>query len=158
ITSRPRHVLARMVRIDRELRAKSWPNASTLARLLEVNERTIQRDLDCLRDQMGAPIEYDPSRHGYYYREKTYRLAFPQVSEGECLALFLGERLLQQYKGTPLAEDLQKLFDKITVLLPNQVSLHADALDQAYSVRTQTTDPGEVVLFRQLIRAVRDGR
>src|SRR3989442_14445030 len=119
----PRHVLLRLVRIDGELRSKRWPNAATLARLLEVTERTIHRDIDCLRDQLGAPIEYDSSRHGYYYREESYRLALPQVSEGECLALFLAERLLQQYKGTPLADDLQRLFQKITVLLPNAVPL-----------------------------------
>ena len=92
----PRHVLVRLVRIDSELRSKKWPNATTLARLFEVTERTIHRDIDCLRDQLGAPIEYDSSRHGYYYREESYRLALPQVTEGECLALFLAERLLEQ--------------------------------------------------------------
>ena len=109
----PRHVLVRLVRIDGELRSKRWPNAATLARLLEVTERTIHRDIDCLRDQLGAPIEYDSSHHGYYYREESYHLALPQVTEGECLALFLAERLLRQYKGLPLAGDLQRLFKKI---------------------------------------------
>src|SRR5712692_7844444 len=101
----PRHLLVRLVRVVGDLLSRRSPNATSLAKLLEVNERTIHRDIDCLRDQLGAPIEYDQSRHGYYYREETYRLALPQVSEGECLALFLAERLLQQYKGTPLADD-----------------------------------------------------
>jgi proteasome accessory factor B len=154
----PRHLLVRLARIDGELRAKHWPNAATLAKLLEVNERTVHRDIDCLRDQLGAPIEYDPSRHGYYYREETYRLSLPQITEGECLALFLGERLLQQYKGMPIADDLQRLFEKITVLLPNSVSLSPEHLAQAYSVRTQPVDPGDPDHFRMLMRAVRDGR
>jgi predicted DNA-binding transcriptional regulator YafY len=154
----PRPVLVRLVRIDGELRSKRWPNASTLARLLEVTERTIHRDIDCLRDQLGAPIEYDYSRHGYYYREESYRLALPQVTEGECLALFLAERLLQQYRRTPLAADLERLFHKITVLLPQTISLHPDLLAQAYSIRTQPTDTGQADCFRGLIRAVRDGR
>src|SRR5712692_1108814 len=153
----PRHVLVRLVRIDGELRSKRWPNAATLARLLEVTERTIHRDIDSLRDQLGAPIEYDSSRHGYYYREDSYRLALPQVTEGECLALYLAERLLQQYKGMPLADDLQRLFEKITVLLPEAISLHPEHLAQAYSVRAQPADPGDAERFRQLIHAVRDG-
>jgi len=41
----PRPVLVRLVRIDGELRSKHWPNATTLARLLEVTERTIHRDI-----------------------------------------------------------------------------------------------------------------
>src|SRR5207249_5869433 len=128
------------------------------ARLFEVTERTIHRDIDCLRDQLGAPIEYDSSRHGYYYREESYRLALPQVTEGECLALFLAERLLEQYKGSPLADDLQRLFQKITVLLPDVMSLDPQHLAQAYSIRAQPTDAGEAERFRQLVRAVRDGR
>jgi len=143
----PRHVLVRLVRIDGELRSRRWPNASTLAKLLEVNERTIHRDIDCLRDQLGAPIEYDSSRHGYYYREESYRLALPQVTEGECLALFLAERLLEQYKGSPLADDLQRLFHKITVLLPDVMSLDPAHLAQAYSIRAQPTDGGEAERF-----------
>ena len=154
----PRHVLVRLVRIDGELRSKRWPNAAKLARLLEVTERTIHRDIDCLRDQMGATIEYDSSRHGYYYREDSFRLALPQVTEGECLALFLAERLLQQYNGLPLAADLDRLFQKITVLLPDPISLHSDHLAQSYSIRTQPTDAGQAEHFRRLIHAVRDGR
>jgi len=80
------------------------------------------------------------------------------VTEGECLALFLAERLLHQYRGTPLAEDLQRLFQKITFLLPDAISLDPEHLAQAYSIRAQPTDPGEADHFRQLIRAVRDGR
>ena len=154
----PRHALVRLVRIDGELRSNRWPNAASLARQLEVTERTIHRDIDCLRDQLGAPIEYDSSRRGYHYTEDSYRLALPQVTEGECLALFLAERLLQQYKGSPLADDLQRLFRKITVLLPDVMSLEPQHLAQAYSIRAQPTEPGEAERFRRLIRAVRDGR
>jgi len=80
------------------------------------------------------------------------------VTEGECLALFLAERLLQQYNGLPLAADLERLFQKITVLLPDPISLHSDQLAQAYSIRTQPTDAGQAEHFRRLIHAVRDGR
>jgi predicted DNA-binding transcriptional regulator YafY len=38
------------------------------------------------------------------------------------------------------------------------ISPHADSLGQAYSMHTQTTDPGQAERFRQLIHAVRDGR
>jgi hypothetical protein len=52
-TTRP--AVLGIARIHEEIRRGGWPNASTLARLLEVNARTIHRDLDCLRDQLGAP-------------------------------------------------------------------------------------------------------
>jgi predicted DNA-binding transcriptional regulator YafY len=153
-----RSALVRLARIDAQIRAGDRPNANTLAKLLEVNPRTIQRDLDCLRDQLSAPIEYDKSSHGYVYTDTTYRLPMPQVSEGECLALFLAERLFQQYRHADLAADLERLFQKIAALLPDGVSLHLEELARAYSLRVNATDPGDLDRFRLLLRAVRDGQ
>lgn len=153
-----RPALVRMAKIDAEIRAGRRPNATTLAKLLEVNPRTIQRDLGCLRDQLGAPIDYDIHRRGFFYTDATYRLALPQISEGECLALFLAERLLQQYRGLPCTADLRRLFQKITTLLPDGISLHVDQLSQAYAVHTQSADPGDADRFRALVRAIERGR
>jgi len=62
-----RHVLIRMLQIDRQIRAEKYPNASTLAKQFELNPRTIQRDIEALRDFLGAEIEYDPVKKGYFY-------------------------------------------------------------------------------------------
>jgi len=62
-----RVALVRIAVIDQEIRNGSWPNATGLARQLEVNPRTIHRDIDCLRDQLGAPIVYDRDHNGYSY-------------------------------------------------------------------------------------------
>jgi predicted DNA-binding transcriptional regulator YafY len=95
-----RPALRRFALVDERLRSRSWPNASSLARDLEVTPRTIHRDVEFLRDQYHAPIAFDPRKNGYYYAEASYALPYFRVSEGECLALFLAERLLQQYRGT----------------------------------------------------------
>src|SRR5262245_8629434 len=73
-SSRP--LLARLAAIDQAIRAGHWPNASTLARTLEVSPRTIQRDLTFLRDRLAAPIAFDPVHNGYAYTDKEYRLPF----------------------------------------------------------------------------------
>jgi hypothetical protein len=92
--------LARIAAIDRAIRGGGWPNASTLARELEVSPRTVQRDIIFLRDRLQAPLEFDGHRHGYCYTREDFRLPFFQLSEGELVGLFLAERLLQQYRGT----------------------------------------------------------
>src|SRR5262245_66154189 len=145
-----RPALVRMACIDAEIRSGNRPNTTSLAKLLQVNPRTIQRDLDCLRDQLGAPIGYDSHRRGFHYTNATFHLALPQVSEGECLALFLAERLLQQYRGLPCAGDLKRLFQKIAALLPEKVSLHLEQLGQAYAVHAPPVDLGDSDRFRQL--------
>jgi len=91
LASRP--PLARMMVIDQEVREGRWPNATTLAHRLEVQPRTIRRDITYLRDQLKAPLEYVASRNGYRYSELTFRLPLLSVTEGELVALLLVPRL-----------------------------------------------------------------
>lgn len=66
--TRWRHVLL----IDERIRSGQAPNCAALARELEVCRRTVLRDIDFLRDDLGAPVEYDPSRGGYVYTEANW--------------------------------------------------------------------------------------
>jgi predicted DNA-binding transcriptional regulator YafY len=62
----------RILMIDEAIRGGSYPSISKLARLAEVTKRTIERDIECLRDMYRAPIEYDYQRRGYYYSEPNF--------------------------------------------------------------------------------------
>jgi proteasome accessory factor B len=131
--------------IDRAIRSGSWPNASSLARELEVDPRTVRRDITYLRDQLLAPVEFDPARNGYRYADPTFRLPYFQLTEGELVAALLAGRLLGQYRGTPFERDLGRAFAKLTALLPDVVTVRldaaADCLSVLPSVRTDY-DPG----------------
>ena len=59
--------LLRLHRIDNIIREGEYPSAKKLAEELEVSVRTINRDLDFLRDQYMAPLEYDPQKRGWFY-------------------------------------------------------------------------------------------
>lgn len=63
--------IARMSRILGELRAGRMVNCQRIAKDLEVCPKTIQRDLDFMRDRLGIPIFYDPSRYCYQIRGKA---------------------------------------------------------------------------------------
>ena len=54
--------LVRMLKIHQALQAGGYPNCRRLAEELEVAGKTIQRDIDFMRDQLGLPIEYDSGR------------------------------------------------------------------------------------------------
>jgi predicted DNA-binding transcriptional regulator YafY len=89
-----------MQAIDQALRAQRWPTDKTLATDLEVDPRTIRRDLEFMRDEHHAPIAFDRARRGYYYADPTFRLPLVQMSQGEMLALYLSERMMRQFSGT----------------------------------------------------------
>src|SRR3954451_14935753 len=132
LSSRP--PLARIMAIDQALRAGACPNARTLVLQLEVNPRTIRRDITYLRDQLGAPVEFDPVRNGFFYREPGYRLPYFQLTEGELVALLLAERLLRQYRGTPFERDLRRAFGKLSEMLPDGISVRLDSMADCLSV------------------------
>lgn len=111
--------------IDRQLREKRYPNCKSLAMSIEgVSPKTIQRDIDYLKNFHDAPIEYDRQRHGFYYSKPNYRLPVLNMTESDLFALCIARHVLEQYKGTPLHPRLSSIYDRITTYLPDNVSIN----------------------------------
>lgn len=111
----------RMLRLYDAIKRMNYPNLRRLAEEFEVHARTVQRDIADLRDLVGAPIEYDRRRGGYYCR-KDFELPSLKLTEGELAAIFVGFRLLVQYRGTPFEEDIEMALDKISAMFPRHIS------------------------------------
>ncbi len=140
--------------IDRALCSSAWPNTRTLAEKIGVTRRTIRRDIDYLRDQLNAPIEFDGVRNGYYYTEPTFRLPFPQLTQGEMLALYLSERMMRQFRGTPFERDLRQAIAKLSELLPDGVSVGLEATADFLSVLPAVQAEYDLEMFSAVMRAV----
>ena len=67
----------RILWIDSEIRSNKYPNARKLSEEFEISERQAQRDIEYLRNSLGAPLIYDARQYGYSYEDKTYVL--PQI-------------------------------------------------------------------------------
>jgi predicted DNA-binding transcriptional regulator YafY len=129
-----RPLMRRMQEIDRAVRAGRWPTAESLANELNVDLRTIRRDIEFMRDERNAPIEYDRVRRGYFYAEPTYQLPLVQMTEGELLGLYLSERMLRQLQGMPFEPDLRQAIAKLADMLPDNVTLRLDSIGDFPSV------------------------
>ena len=53
--------------LHKKMTQNSYPNAQRLAERFGISHRQAQRDLNYLRSELGAPIEYDNSKKGFYY-------------------------------------------------------------------------------------------
>ncbi|RUL82181.1 helix-turn-helix transcriptional regulator [Tautonia sociabilis] len=146
--------LERIAELDRAIRAGQYPNAGSVAERMELSPRTIQRDIDFMRDRLGAPLAYDARRRGYRYTDPTYRLPFWTLTEGELVAIFLAERVLRQWGGTPYGPDLERAFRKMTAALGEAVTIDLGELGAAFSVRATAEAPFDPALFRNLTGAV----
>ena len=53
--------------LHEELVRNTYPNAARLAERFHISRRQAQRDIDFLKKQLGAPLEYDGRVMGYHY-------------------------------------------------------------------------------------------
>lgn len=149
-----RPLLRRIFAYDRAFRGETFPTAERLAELADAKVKTVRRDLDYLRDQLHVPVEYHRKRNGWHYTDPTYRLPAVIITEGELLAIFLAGQVLRQHEGTPYEQDLQRAIRKLEELLPDEISIHWNAVEQAHSFRNSVTSLQDVDTFRRLAAAV----
>ncbi|HEY5707340.1 MAG TPA: WYL domain-containing transcriptional regulator [Terrimicrobiaceae bacterium] len=154
-TTRP--PLVRMIRIHELLSAARYPNCSRLAREFEVSAKTIQRDVDFMRDQLVLPIEYDRTRHGFAYTRAVGQFPLITVSEGELVALLVAQKAVEQYRGTSFEKPLQTAFQKLVSSLGDEASVSLHELSEAVSFHSAGVPCGQINIFESLTEAVMSG-
>jgi predicted DNA-binding transcriptional regulator YafY len=150
---RSRPPLERMLRIHQAIQGGSHPNATTLARELEVSTKSIQRDLEFMRDRLNLPLEYSHAHNGYLYTEEVSSFPTLQITEGELFALLVAEKSLQQYRGTHFEKPLLSAFKKMAASLPDTVSLNLAEWQQTISFRTSAEPVLNLEIFDALAKA-----
>ena len=148
----------RLLDLDRQLRNKAYPNCTSFAAQWEVSTKTARRDIDFLRDRMGAPLEYDALRRGYYYTEPTFMLPAVQMNEGELAALLMGSRVLQQFHGSPMADKLTAVFNKLSALLPDNITIRPEELFTQFSFTAPPTMPVSSDVWKKVVQGLENGR
>ncbi|HEV2438159.1 MAG TPA: WYL domain-containing protein [Verrucomicrobiae bacterium] len=146
--------LERMLRIHQAVSSGRFPNASTLAREIEVATKTIHRDIEFMRDRLGLPIEFNPRQNGYDYTEEVSAFPTMQITEGELFALVVAEKALQQYRGTSFEKPLLSAIKKMEQALPDTISLNLADIEQTISFRTRAEPVLDLEIFEVLARAV----
>lgn len=142
-----------MLRIHQMLQAGKFPNATHLASELEVSTKSIQRDLDFMRDRLELPIEYNPQRFGYHYTAEVTSFPTMHITEGELVALVIAEKALEQYRGTQFEKPLLSAIRKIEQSLPDTISLNLADIEQTISFRTRAEPILNLETFDKLAKA-----
>jgi predicted DNA-binding transcriptional regulator YafY len=142
-----------MLRIHQALQSAKYPNASTLARDLEVSTKSIHRDIEFMRDRLELPIEYDGARHGYHYTEEVSAFPTVQITEGELFALIVAEKALEQYRGTHFEKPLLSAIKKMEQSLPDTISFNLTDIEHTISFRTRAEPILNLEIFEALAHA-----
>jgi len=144
----------RLLELDRQIRAGKYPNCMNFATEYEVSQKTIQRDIDFLRDQMNAPIEYDSEKKGFYYKDKSWFLPALSLSEGDLFVLLVASKALEAYRGTPVAKELERVFTKITDLLPAKITMKPELVFSRFSFTSPPSKPVDEKVWTCVVRGL----
>ncbi len=150
-----RSQVPRIVLIDQKLREGNYPNCRILAEEYEVSEKTIQRDIDHMRDFLMAPIEYDTSRKGFYYTEDNFFLPALDIKESDFFAICIGEKALALYENTPIYEQLAGVFEKIRQLLPESIRVNTSWVDSRYTFMDESRTYIDPEIWELISRSLR---
>ena len=126
----------RLQTIHHQIKEGRHPNASSLARELRVSTKTVQRDLDYLRDELDAPIEFDRLENGYAYSRSDYVLPFLPVDGKDLFSIGVAAQVMALFGGTPLARDLESCYERLAELMPPAVRLRPEMLRDKIALRS----------------------
>jgi predicted DNA-binding transcriptional regulator YafY len=153
LTTRP--PMDRMNRIFQAIKAGRFPNRPKLAADIEVTTKTIQRDVDFMRDRLNLPIAYNDKHHGYEFTQPVESFPLVELSEAELISVFVAQKALIQYRGTPFETPLRSAFDKLVASLEGKITLAWDDLDSCISFRNFEVVPADLKTFQAVSEAVR---
>ena len=151
VTRRP---LERIQVIYKIIRDGGYPTCATLAKRLEVSAKTIGRDIDFMRDSMGANLEYDDVRHGWYASDGLPDLPGFVVGAEELAALFLTRTALDSIRGTALEKPMKDVFAKISRAIEGSVEMNWAEMEETFTRKMPEMKAKNVKLFGELAEAV----
>lgn len=145
---------ARLMELDRLIRAGKHPNCLTFGAEWGVSAKTVQRDIDFLRDQCGAPIEYDREHKGFRYTDASWWLPALPLTEADLLAVLLAARVAEQYRGSPVARQVSQVFTKLAEVLPGNITLAPELLYNRFTFTAPPARPLQEEVWTPVVRGL----
>lgn len=157
--NRPKRIgqpgMSRIMKIYGMLRGGGVVTSKVLAASLERDVRTIGRDIAFMKDELKAPIEFDYAENTYRLKSKSWSLPFVQLNEWELVQLLTAERMVQQARGSPLADALVDLFEKIRLSLPGKVGVDPAVLQNQVSFHNRPARTVHLEVWEAVFQALR---
>jgi proteasome accessory factor B len=141
----------RALRIDSELRAHHHVSKRELAAILEVAPRTVQRDLEFLRDRMRRPLAYDAAQRAYCYTERVTPLGDVHLTDRDLRALVTAKSAQM-----PAASTGDSMLAAIALSLPHQTAERLARLQGAFYFKPFGEAIMSPEIFDALLTAVID--
>ena len=134
-----------------QIKADRFPNARALSEKFEISQKQAQRDIEFIRDRLGAPLDYNFSKKGYEYEDANYELPPVWFREDELLALCLALRLASTLPDQNLKTSLHELLEKFLTFRFLDSPPKLEDITEKVSVKNVEYYKVEETVFHQVI-------
>jgi predicted DNA-binding transcriptional regulator YafY len=140
-----------------KLRDESYVNKKVFADEEEISPSTVERLVDRLRDDFGAPLKYDETRHSFYLEDPDWSFPCLPSTSDEFLALALARHHLKQVTDKILGGHIDIYWER---LRPTLLEKYPEALldDTLYSVGDSRLVPVSEKILKPLLDALVSSR
>ena len=149
-------IYERFLWFHNQARSGRFPSTRTLAERFEVSRKTAQRDVDFMRDRLGAPLVYVPEHRGFAYGEVAYELPGIWLGEEELLSLLVSYRVATLIPDNHLKGSMRTFLDQALALLGSAGKVTIRDLSEKVSVKnvgySRTRGPVFHAVLENLIR------
>jgi len=148
--------------IDQMLTSNRLVQREQFLRALEVSPATFKRDLEYLRDRLGAPIVWDREGRGYRYERSTpgadtFQLPGLWFNASELQALLMMNAWLENLQPGLIGEHIKPLQARIRMLL-DQSDFDARDITRRMRILLQTRRSSDNRFFARLSQALLNRR
>lgn len=136
------------------VKAGRHPNSVHLAEEFELSQRTAQRDIEFMRDNLKAPLEYSHEKKGYYYHDGSYELPALWFSEENIMALALAVRLASSIPDTKIKHKLCEFLQQVFHLQDAFKNICLEKISEKISVKNIEYSRVDEGYFHEIIDAL----
>lgn len=143
----------RIAKLDKIFHENDFVTAKKIMTTFEVCKRTVQRDIEFLRDRYDAPIGYKKNK-GYYYTDKTFALKNLSLREGELFVITSILPLMEQYKNTPLEKSFKKIAERISESFSDEIIINSGFINEGIRFISDPLPNIEGEIFNSVLDAI----
>ncbi len=145
----------RFVWFHKQIKAGRYPNAPRLADRFEVSLRTAKRNIEFMRDRLGAPLIYRSVHQGYGYEDESFELPLLPVTPEEVLSVLIARTLLSKTAGGIISEAMRR-FGQNLLKQAARFGWEPARLDDIFSAAGHGFSPAPAAAFQTVTRALLD--
>ena len=154
----------RLMKFVAEMRKNNYPNAGSFARLLRradeeesipctCSTRTIMRDIETLKTEYNAPIEYDATNRGYFLLNPGWELNVPIMNDDVLSMSMLGTKLASDFLPEPIKGKANSAMEN--ALAGNSSKFFDDAMIESILCATGIKSAVDPEVFKKIFDAWR---